>query len=64
MCVVCVLWEKGKLKPKEAEDAIVELLRDGNSEVDLNHAELLIEKIEKESENEKDTASYHPIRDY
>lgn len=48
MCVVCVLWEKGKLTPLEVDKAIVELLTDESSDLDLNHATEIIEKVDKE----------------
>lgn len=46
MCVVCVMWEKGKLTAAEADKALVELLSTDSSSVDLYHAQDVMSKIE------------------
>lgn len=51
MCVVCALWEKGKLTSLEVDRAIVELITDESSDVDLIHAQEIIEKVEHEKNN-------------
>lgn len=46
MCIICVLWEKGKLTKKEADNAFVELIDTSNmTEEELMHAQEAIEKI-------------------
>ncbi len=44
MCIVCVMWEKGKLTPKEVDRALAELVVEG---ADIIHIQEVLIKVDK-----------------
>lgn len=48
MCVICILWEQEKLTVREAKKALCEMV--WTDQVDIDHVEEVLEKIEKEEE--------------
>jgi hypothetical protein len=56
MCIVCVLWDKGKLTRREAQSAFSEVVRDEN--FDKNHIEEFNKKVELAKKKEMESDSF------
>ena len=48
MCIVCVLWEKGKLTKQEVDNALSELVIESFDDEELMHYQEVIEKVQRE----------------
>lgn len=51
MCIVCILWEKGRITAKEADKALSELVDTSTRDIDLVHVQKAIIKIKEEDES-------------
>jgi hypothetical protein len=54
MCIVCVLWDKGKLTRREAEAAFAEVVKD--EKFDLDHIEEFEKKVKEAKRKEIESA--------
>lgn len=48
MCIVCILYEKGKLTKQEADRALTEIITESSDNKELIHAQEAVERIMKE----------------
>jgi len=53
MCIVCVLFDKGKITKKEAKAALFETINEAKTKEEINHIRDLYTELEKSEVDKK-----------